>query len=323
MRLVLGAAIAALLVAAGPGSDAATTAAGRIAFSLDRDGISRIYSIRPDGTGLRLMTRPTLPQALGGDSGPDWSPNGRRLVFERDLPYWGQDRISLYVVGAAGGRGRDLTAGPFDVMPTWSPDGRRIAFAHVSVAKSTASLVELDTLDGSLRSLTADAVDLTPAWSPDGGTIAFARFPGTEANGADAQLFLVDAAGASARPIATSPINGVAPAWSPDGERIAFVSFRDHNGISCGGDACYPNGEIYVVNADGSGLTRLTTSKADDEHPTWSPDGRRIAFSSGYEFRRDGHPPWLMVISAEGGRARRVGRLSSVYDPAWSPASVR
>ena len=78
-----------------------------------------------------------------------------------------------------------------------------------------------------------------------------------------------------------------------------------------------------MVGADGSGLRRLTRSKADDEHPSWSPDGSRIAFASGFDVRSQGHAPWLMVIRASGGKPVRVGRMSGVIDPSWSPAGVR
>jgi Tol biopolymer transport system component len=66
----------------------------------------------------------------------------------------------------------------------------------------------------------------------------------------------------------------------------------------------------------------LTRSKADDEHPSWSPDGTRLAFASGFDLRGQGHPPWLMTIRASGGSATRVGRFSGVLDPSWSPAGV-
>ncbi len=64
---------------------------------------------------------------------------------------------------------------------------------------------------------------------------------------------------------------GSGPDWSPDGRRIAFDSDRDGNF------------EVYAMNADGSGVTRLTVRDAHDVGPAWSPDGRRIAFHSNRE----------------------------------------
>ena len=92
----------------------------------------------------------------------------------------------------------------------------------------------------------------------------------------------------------------VEPAWSPDGRTIAFSSKRDGRF------------HIFVMQADGSGTQRLTSTEGDDEHPTWSPDGR-IAFSRG----RSGD---IYVMSADGTGARRVGSdPADERDPAWSP----
>ena len=69
------------------------------------------------------------------------------------------------------------------------------------------------------------------------------------------------------------------PVWSPDGTKIAFQSNRDGNF------------EIYVMNADGSGQTRLTTNEANDVHPDWSPSGDRLVFLS---FRDGGSEIYVM-----------------------------
>lgn len=91
----------------------------------------------------------------------------------------------------------------------------------------------------------------------------------------------------------------VEPAWSPDAQRIAFVSGRD--GV----------GHVFVMDADGTGTRRITDTKQDDTHPTWSPDGTKLVFA------REGA---LFQASAEGGPATRVGRgLGSAADPEFSP----
>jgi Tol biopolymer transport system component len=293
----------------------------RIAFALERGNLSSLYTVRPDGTGLRRLTVPPTRQDLGGDSGPVWSPDGRRIVFERNLPYWGADRFRLVAVPAKGGVALPLTDGPFDVMPTFAPDGRRLAFTRLTAAApvSSVSLFTIGARGQHPLLLLADGIDLSPAWSPDGRTIAFARLASSSAPIEEATLHLAGANGSNVRPL---PLNGVSPAWSPDGRRLAFVSFADHNGVSCPGD-CAPSGEIYIANADGSGLQRLTHSRADDERPTWSPDGTRLAFASGFGVRSLGHAPWLMTMPSRGGRAARLGRFAGVIDPAWSPAGVR
>jgi len=319
MRPLLVAAFAVLLVGGAQGAGSATSS--RIAFGLERDDLSSIYTARPDGRGLRRLTVPPTRQQLGGDSGPVWSPSGRRIVFERNLTYWGADRYRLAAVPAAGGLARQLTKGPYDAMPTLSPNGRRIAFVRLTGA--TLSLYTIDRQGRHAARLLSDGLDISPAWSPDGKTIAFSRLADPSLPIEEATLYRADADGSQLRALGPEPVRGVSPAWSPDGRRIAFVSFADHNGPACPVDGCPPSGEIYVVDADGTGLTRLTTSEADDEHPTWSPNGSRIAFASGFLLASQGHAPWLMTIPSAGGSATRIGRFSGVLDPAWSPAGIR
>jgi TolB protein len=329
MNRLLLAAAAALVLGTAPRAGGAS-APSRIVFALEGGSgpsadLTSLYTVRPDGSGLRRLTVPPTLQALGGDSGPAWGPHGRRIVFERNLPYWGSDRMRLMSVSARGGAPTRLTSGPFDAMPSISPDGRRVAFTRVqqSAVSPTAGLYTVDRAGRHLEQLFADGIDLTADWSPDGRTIAFSRLAQSDAPLEQATLYFANADGSQVRQLGAAPVGGVSPSWSPDGKRLAFVSFADGNDPLCEAASCPPSGELYAVRANGNGLTRLTRSRADDEHPTWSPDGRRIAFSSGFSLRRQGHPRWLMMISSAGGRATRIGRFAGVLDPAWSPAGVR
>ena len=101
-----------------------------------------------------------------------------------------------------------------------------------------------------------------PAWSRDGRTIVFVSW--RDGNG---EVYAMDADGSGPRNLTQHPAKDVRPAWSPNGRRIAFVSRRDGNA------------EVYVMNADGSGKRNLTRDRAsDDDYPTWSRDGRKLAF---------------------------------------------
>jgi Tol biopolymer transport system component len=108
---------------------------------------------------------------------------------------------------------------------------------------------------------------------------------------------------------------GGEPAWSPDGSKIAFtVLTPDQHGRIFGG--------IYVMNADGSGFTSLTTS-ADNRYPAWSPDGSKIVFS---RFESDLYPASydLYTMNADG---TQLTKLTSqpTYDlgPSWDPSGTR
>jgi hypothetical protein len=94
--------------------------------------------------------------------------------------------------------------------------------------------------------------------------------------------------------------------WSPDGQRIAFTSYRDGNG------------EIYVMNSDGTGLTRLTHEAADDNDPIWSPDGRRIAFVS-----TRGGGSNLYLMNTDGTSVASLTRDAGGFQPSWSPDGTR
>ena len=154
-----------------------------------------------------------------------------------------------------------------------------------------------------------------PAWSPDGRQLAFVSrrhqmygFPG------DLAVYVINADGSGLMRLTNSPAPDEWPAWSPDGARIAF------NRFTCMNLDCTQQGyrAIYTVNVDGSGLTRLTNPVGigDDEWPTWSPDGRQIAFAR----TADSTASDIFVMNSDGSNLIRLtdGRYA-VRSPAWSP----
>jgi TolB protein len=125
---------------------------------------------------------------------------------------------------------------------------------------------------------------------------------------AAAVVALVALAFAPSAPLAPiAPYKDGSPAWSPDSRRLAFYSDRDGNA------------EIYVMNADGSEVTRLTNHAADEGYPSWSPDGRTITFDSD----RDGNFE-IYAMDATGSNVRRVtNHPARDVSAAWSPDGSR
>jgi Tol biopolymer transport system component len=106
------------------------------------------------------------------------------------------------------------------------------------------------------------------------------------------------------------------PAWSPDGRKLAFVSRRDGNS------------EIYVMNADGSGLRNVTRTRSNDLDPAWSPDGRAIAFVREIQKKCAPSPrdtpcnngeTYLYLVNGDGSGLRRLTtHRARQFNPSWS-----
>ena len=135
------------------------------------------------------------------------------------------------------------------------------------------------------------------------GRIAFV----THRDGND-EIYTMSSAGKDLIRLTNNPASDAEPQWSFDGSRLVFVRA----------------GDIYVMNADGSGQTNLTNTPPPslDVNPSWSPDGSKIAFSS---FRDGGFILRLYVMNADGSNIARISTPDPAqdYNPAWSPSGDR
>ena len=134
------------------------------------------------------------------------------------------------------------------------------------------------------------------------------------------EIYVMDADGKNQRRLTNNRHDDWDPSWSPDGKRIAFQSNRDGHVDAIRG---LPTAEIYVMDANGGNPQNLTNSPFfDDRHPSWSPDGKQIAFVSNRtkDLNRD-----IYVMDANGGNPQNLTN-SPFFDnwfPSWSPDGRR
>ena len=221
--------------------------------------------------------------------------------------------LALVVVVSCG-NGQEIMD---ESSPSWSPDGTRIAFA-------SSNEIYVMNADGTGRTNITNSPDdeTGPSWAPSGAKIAFLT---TGERGTD--IYVINTDGTGRTNLTGYPASYLGLAWSPDGAKIAFATDRDiHGSVSSqvpetqSEDKKLPQpkaieSDIYVMNADGTGQTRLTFDQAVDGSPTWSPDGSRIAFQSD----RDGNHE-IYVVSVDGADLIRLtDNTQADVLPAWSP----
>jgi Tol biopolymer transport system component len=202
-----------------------------------------------------------------------------------------------------------------ELAAVWSPDGTKIAF--YSQINGLLQIFLMNPDGTGLTQLTNLAVGAQfPDWSPDGTRIVFQTPPITVTIGGITymyrDIFVINADGTGLAHLThneMSNIRDARPAWSPDGREIAFQSNRDGNA------------EIYVMDAHGSILRRLTFDSKFDEAPDWSPDGSKIVFQKRDKADLSSHSEiWVMNFDGTDPMPlTHTGSPARNLDPAWSP----
>jgi hypothetical protein len=272
------------------GSSSSAAPLARIQLGFVRG--SSVFLASSDGTHQRLVPRGNRTMF---NEDPAWSRSGRLAVTEVFFPDEGMGSAGVVVI-RPGRVAVDVSGGGslYDGKPTWAPDSQRITL----IGYESVGTLYIDRVGRPVVGITGNKpVDLdpnresrddedAPAWSPDGKTIAF-----VDEVGPGFGLFLIAPDGSGRRQLTQK--RALDPSWSPDGRQIVFSDGQD----------------IDVINADGSGLRRLTATKTREFNPAWSPDGREIAFVRGRSI-------WLIDVT--GAHARRV--IQNGHQPAWKLA---
>lgn len=254
----------------------APTPSGLIAFTAGTASGDQLFTVRPDGTGLRQIT-----QVSGDAVNVDWSANGKRITFAI-----GNDTSARIAVARADGSDLQVLpqpAGVFDDQPSFTPDGRKIYFERFTVFSN----------EDAIWSMTVDGRDQTrilapfpngsvtdPNISPDGRTLSFQGSDGStvgpppnleQAKG----LFTADANGRKIRQIRPfSADETIKAAWAPDSRRIGVTENANH---------FHPNASANIVTMrpDGSGLRAVTNFQDPTTNAylgSYSPDGDWIVY---------------------------------------------
>ena len=234
----------------------------QITFWSDLGGEPRLYVMDRDGSHQRLVF---ADQPGYGNVSPGYTPDGRRLVFQRCAPE-PIDVCAIYSVGVDGRNLRALTRfktgleSANDFWPTVAPDGR-IAFGRFGAGGITSQVYVMAADGSGARPITPPALTAIPGeWTPD------SRHLNVQSNGfrLNASIYRVRADGTGLRRLTrpSFPNGDIQPNSSPNGDRIAFASDRRYPDVCCN--------DLYVMRSDGSGLHRVPTGDlAGVVDPDW------------------------------------------------------
>jgi Tol biopolymer transport system component len=182
---------------------------------------------------------------------------------------------------------------------TWSPDGRQLAYMGKEAGDAVSQIYALTIGESEPRKLTQDAsVKDDPMWSSLGELVFWSKRDGVE------QLYKLDPQnpGTPWTKLSKEPVRALDPEWSPDGKQIAYS--RGNN----------PAGNIWVMNADGTGNRKLTPGGDHEMDPAWSKDGKWLCYVRGLAAK-----PTIRVIKADGTGDRPYGpKNGTVGHPSWS-----
>jgi TolB protein len=260
----------------------------KIMFVGERAGAKDLYLADWDGHRSRKL-------GLKGSIilSPHWSSDGNRAIYSSERGrQWGIylldfQRMTEKRIFAA--KGTNMAG---DFFPN------KNSFVFSSSKEGSPDLYVYDIGNGNSTRLTSSyGIEVSPAVSPDGGLIAF-----VSDRGGTPQIYVMRADGSEVRRVTFEGNYNTSPVWSPSGDRIAFSGRR-------GG-----KNQICIVKPDGSGLTQLT-DVGNNEDPSFSPDGRYLAFTSDRD-RTKG----VYIMRANGESQERVTPKDlKAFGPRWSP----
>jgi len=278
---------------------------GLIAFQADTGSGSQIYTVRPNGHDLRQIT-----QGPGEAVQPDWSPDGRKIVFEFDRPN-PPPFCSVEIMNADGSGITDLTGdrNGCEAQPSFTPDGQRIVFERFDDITFVDAIWSMDLTGGDRHQITTgvDNGVTDPNVSPDGNTLSFVAADnlfGPPPNFEPAQgLFSTDLNGNNLTQLLPFTLDlAIKHDWAPDGKHLLVgtnANFFDPT----------DSANIATIRPDGSDLHYLIHSHDPAVNAfagSYSPDGKYIVF------RLEDHGSFaLMQMRSDGSHLKQIIGFSS------------
>jgi len=271
---------------------------------LNIESVRRLYTVPTSGGSLRPIT----PDSVFSEA-PDISPDGRSVVFSgrRDAQY------GIYRMPIEGGEEHALVTGSNSFQPSWSPDGSLVAFTSLRGPLPATWVVSVES--GEEWQITPEGADAPggSGWSPDGSRLGYGvRDPGgamslftSSPRGEDVRLVLEgvpllrsarfspdgrtvlvlrptadqDRFGLFRMPVTGGPVAALttgqrvhefAPVWSSDGSRIAYTVDSEDAGA-----------DVWIMNADGTGKRRLTSSAEQERAMAWAAEDSEVYYLNG------------------------------------------
>ncbi len=274
----------------------ATVAAGASVASADAQ-------TRGDGA-----TRIPVAGLAGSLQNPCFSPDSRQIALTRWPDRYNEGSASVHVADLATGQvlSRVSPEGTAVNLPgsCWNGPTNRIVFSLEGDHPDWPYSAAPDGGDPQRLAALEDRVAIEPSFSPDGRRVVFEVSPYDEEG--DGSIYVADVGGANLRRL-TRNADDRQPNWSPTGDRIVFQRMRGETW------------DAYTVRPDGTGLRNVTrTRRWSETDIAWSPDGRRIVFSTD---EYEGQIAALATVSRNGASRSRLTRARGWYDgaPSWSP----
>ena len=267
------------------------------------DGVSRIIRVTIGPDNKPTETPVQLTADIEADSAvATWSPDGSMIAFQSKRD---GGNYQVFVMNADSSNKRRLSDGNgYAGWPAWSPDGKSIAYVTGAIPdQATTKELHIVSVDGGApRQITQLETDVTtPKWSPDGKHILCVKNVGDQSK----SFLLINLDDPSAEPTTlVEPGANNLPQFSPQGDKIAYYSVSMESGS-----------DVYTVPVSGGEPTSITGNTGEDYWPTWSPDGKRLAWSS-----RQGEAFKIAVGDADGSNTKVISRGDgSDFGAVWGP----